>query len=143
VVSVESSDPGALKQAIKEYWEAEPCGTRDIPTEDRRAFFDRIERERYEWEPYIPEYAQFERARGKKLLEIGVGAGTDFINWVRHGAIATGVDLTQHGISLTKERLALPRTFRFRTPASMSSIPTASFTSRPIRRRRFAKRVAF
>ena len=25
-------------------------------------------------------------------VEVGVGAGTDFINWVRNGAVATGVD---------------------------------------------------
>jgi len=36
-----------------------------------------------------------------------VGAGTDFVNWARHGAILTGVDLTQQAIDLTAERLAL------------------------------------
>jgi SAM-dependent methyltransferase len=102
-----TSDPVALKEAIKAYWEAEPCGTRDIDEADRRRFFDEIERERYTWEPYIPQYARFERGRGKRLLEIGVGAGTDFINWVRHGAIATGVDLTERGVALTTERLTL------------------------------------
>ncbi|HJU69142.1 MAG TPA: class I SAM-dependent methyltransferase [Gemmatimonadaceae bacterium] len=102
-----SEDPSLLKQQIKEYWEAEPCGTRGVEAEDRKRFFDQIERERYEWEPYIPQYAKFDRARGKRLLEIGVGAGTDFINWVRHGAIATGVDLTDRGVNLTRERLGL------------------------------------
>lgn len=101
------TDRARLKQQIREYWEAEPCGTRGVSAEDRKRFFDQIERERYEWEPYIPEYANFERGRGKRVLEIGVGAGTDFINWVRHGAIATGVDLTERGVGLTKERIAL------------------------------------
>jgi SAM-dependent methyltransferase len=101
------SDPRLRKTQIREYWEAEPCGTRGISAGERRRFFAEIERERYEWEPYIPRYARWERGRGKKLLEIGVGAGTDFTNWVRHGAIATGIDLTERGVSLTKERLAL------------------------------------
>jgi SAM-dependent methyltransferase len=96
-----------LKEEIRRYWEAEPCGTRGVSPEDRRRFFDEIERERYEWEPYIPRYARFDRARGKTLLEIGVGAGTDFVNWVRNGAFATGIDLTERGVSLTRERLAL------------------------------------
>lgn len=96
-----------LKDAVRQHWEAVPCGTRDVSPDDRRRFFDRIERERYEWEPYIRDFARFERARGKKLLEVGVGAGTDFINWVRHGAIATGVDLTEQGVALTRERVAL------------------------------------
>ncbi len=101
------AEPAARKEAIRQYWEAEPCGTRGVPAADRRAFFDQIERERYEWEPYIPPFARFHEGRGKTLLEIGVGAGTDFTNWVRNGAIATGVDLTAHGVALTKERLAL------------------------------------
>jgi ubiquinone/menaquinone biosynthesis C-methylase UbiE len=41
------------------------------------------------------------------VLEVGVGAGTDFVNWVRHGARATGVDLTPRSVELTRERLAL------------------------------------
>ena len=101
------AEPAVRKEVIRQYWEAEPCGTRGVPSEDRRRFFDQIERERYEWEPYIPPFARFHEGRGKKLLEIGVGAGTDFTNWVRNGAIATGVDLTQHAVSLTRERLAL------------------------------------
>lgn len=97
----------SLKQDVRAHWAAQPCGTRDILGEDRARFFAEIERERYEWEPYIPQFARFDRARGKRLLEIGVGAGTDFINWVRNGAIATGVDLTEPAIALTRERLAL------------------------------------
>jgi ubiquinone/menaquinone biosynthesis C-methylase UbiE len=103
----EYDDPTALKQAVKAHWQAVPCGTRDVSAEDRRRFFEQIERERYTWEPYIPAFARFERGRGKRVLEVGVGAATDFINWVRHGAIATGVDLTEQGVELAKERLAL------------------------------------
>lgn len=96
-----------LKDSVRAHWEAETCGTRGVGTDDRRAFFDQIERERYAWEPYILPFARFERGRGKRVLEVGVGAGTDFINWVRNGAVATGVDLTDAGVSLTRERLAL------------------------------------
>jgi SAM-dependent methyltransferase len=92
---------------VAAYWDAEPCGTRDLPPDDRRAFFTELERERYQWEPYIPRFARFERGRGKRVLEVGVGAGTDFVQWVRAGAIATGVDLTTRGVELTRERLTL------------------------------------
>jgi ubiquinone/menaquinone biosynthesis C-methylase UbiE len=100
-------DADALKEAVRRHWQAEPCGTREASPEERRAFFDGIERDRYAWEPYIKPFARFERGRGKRVLEVGVGAGTDFINWVRNGAVATGVDLTEHGVALTRERLAL------------------------------------
>jgi ubiquinone/menaquinone biosynthesis C-methylase UbiE len=98
-----------LKEDVRRHWEAQPCGTRDLPENDRARFFHELEQERYEWEPYIPQFARFERGRGKDLLEVGVGAGTDFINWVRNGARATGVDLTAKGVELTRERLGLER----------------------------------
>jgi ubiquinone/menaquinone biosynthesis C-methylase UbiE len=41
------------------------------------------------------------------VLEVGISAGTDFLNWVRQGAIATGIDLTEQGVALTRERLSL------------------------------------
>ncbi len=100
-------DAEALKDAVRRHWQAEPCGTRGASPAERRAFFDEIERDRYAWEPYIKPFARFERGRGLKVLEVGVGAGTDFVNWVRQGAIATGVDLTPEGVALTRERLAL------------------------------------
>jgi ubiquinone/menaquinone biosynthesis C-methylase UbiE len=74
---------------------------------DRRGFFDQIERERFKWEPYIETFARFQQGRGQRLLEIGVGVGTDFVNWVRNGAQAVGIDLTEQGVALTRERLVL------------------------------------
>src|SRR5262245_1079416 len=102
-----SVPPVELKALVKSHWEREPCGTRGASTDDRREFFKQVERERYELEPYIPSFAQFELGRGKRVLEVGVGAGTDFVRWVRAGAAATGIDLTEHAIALVGERLQL------------------------------------
>lgn len=101
------TDDPSLKRAVYRHWNDAPCGTREIPAEDRRRFFADLERERYELEPYIRDFARFEEGRGRRVLEIGVGAGTDFVQWVRAGADATGVDLTDAGVALTRERLAL------------------------------------
>jgi ubiquinone/menaquinone biosynthesis C-methylase UbiE len=100
-------DTSDLKTRVRSHWQAQPCGTRDLGKEDRRRFFEELERERYQLEPYIRPFASFEDGRGKRVLEVGVGAGTDFVNWVRAGAQATGVDLTEAGVALTRERLAL------------------------------------
>jgi SAM-dependent methyltransferase len=93
--------------AVRSHWEAEPCGTRDLPEEDRGQFFAQLERERYAAEPYIPSFARFGEHRGERVLEVGVGAGTDFIQWARNGARAIGIDLTTSGTHLTLERLRL------------------------------------
>ena len=100
-------DAEALKRAIHAHWNAAPCGTRDLPREDRAAFFKALEAERYQLEPYIRDFARFDRGRGMRVLEVGIGAGTDFVNWVRAGAVATGIDLTERAVELTRERLDL------------------------------------
>ncbi len=96
-----------LKSQVKEHWEQETCGTRYADEADRKAYFRDISAARYRLEPYIPPFARFKRGAGKKILEIGVGAGADFQNWCQHADHATGVDLTQAAIDLTGERLAL------------------------------------
>lgn len=85
-----------LKKSVKAHWEDETCGTR---------YGDEIEKARYELEPFILGFADFCGAKGKKVLEIGVGAGVDFYNWIAAGAHATGVDLTDAAIKITHERL--------------------------------------
>lgn len=98
-----------LKKRVKDHWETETCGTRyaiELQNE-RREFFSSIERNRYEQDYMLPAFAGFEEARGKKVLEVGVGAGTDFVRWVRAGAAAYGIDLTEASIRLVKERLQL------------------------------------
>lgn len=95
------------KWQVKNYWEEEVCCSRYGASEDRRRWFKEIEQTRYRNEPYIPGFAKFKEARGKHVLEIGVGPGADFINWARNQALATGIDLTESSIRLTKEYLSL------------------------------------
>ena len=95
------------KENVREYWDAAPCGVEGIVSSDRQTFFDQIEEERYIKEPCIIPFARFPEGKGKRVLEIGVGAGTDFNNWVRHGANAIGIDLTTTALELTRERLTL------------------------------------
>lgn len=100
-------DSSATKRAVQSFWNHVPCGSRGISPGDRRAFFRQLEQERYELEPYLKPFARFEDGRGKRVLEVGVGAGTDFTNWVRNGAEAVGIDLTEEGVRLASERLGL------------------------------------
>jgi SAM-dependent methyltransferase len=105
-----STTPSAVdqKERVRDFWEEEPCGTEHAAAPEGSAeFFAEVERVRNELDPYIARFADFEGSRGKRLLEIGIGAGTDFIRFVRAGAVATGVDLTEHAVKLVRRRLEL------------------------------------
>lgn len=101
-------NPMALKQEVKNYWNQAACGTEFIQlTKFSKEYFEAIEAFRYKVEPEIFAFAQFTRYHGKKVLEVGVGAGTDFLQWVRAGAITYGIDLTEEAIAHAHHRLML------------------------------------
>lgn len=99
-----------LNERVRSYWEQEPCGTGDSIAAGlqpgSREWFERVEEHRYAAEPFIHQVAQFTRHRGKRVLEVGVGAGTDHLQWARAGCECFGVDLTDAAIEATRERLA-------------------------------------
>ncbi len=100
-----AEDPEELKRRVRAHWDREPCGTRGLRGDDLREAFRQQERERYRVDVHIPDFADFAAARDLKVLEIGVGAGTDFIQWLRQGAEAWGIDLSAESLALTRERL--------------------------------------
>jgi ubiquinone/menaquinone biosynthesis C-methylase UbiE len=100
-----------LNEIVRFYWEQQPCGTEPDVTgkldKGTLAWSEKIEEHRYTVEPFIHAMAQFTRYHGKKILEIGVGAGTDHLQWARAGAECCGVDLTDAAIETTRARLAM------------------------------------
>jgi ubiquinone/menaquinone biosynthesis C-methylase UbiE len=95
-----------LKEQVKSYWNQASCGT-ELTQQQKfsQAYFEEIEQQRYAIESEIFAFAQFTRFYNKKVLEVGVGAGTDFLQWVRAGAQAYGIDLTQESIDNIAARL--------------------------------------
>jgi ubiquinone/menaquinone biosynthesis C-methylase UbiE len=93
--------PPDLKAEVREFWNAEPCGTRYL---EQRDDFETHARVRYTLEPYISEFAQFTSAKGLRVLEIGVGMGVDYLEWLRAGALATGVDLSASSLEKARRR---------------------------------------
>jgi len=97
-----------LKERVRTFWQAHPCGTKFSDAEiGTRAFFERIEAHRYEKEWHIPAAANFANTRALKVLEIGCGLGTDGAQFAKAGADYTGVDLTNAAIELARKRFEL------------------------------------
>jgi SAM-dependent methyltransferase len=90
------------------YWNRRPCNIRHSTRETgTREYFDEVGARKYFVEPHIPGFAQFERWRGKRVLEIGCGIGTDAVNFARAGADYTGVELSEVSLDLARRRFEI------------------------------------
>ncbi len=100
-------DTTAREAAVKQ-WTENPCGSQAGPDgANRVAFFKRVEIERYKQQPWQHDFFQFEQFAGKRVLEIGVGLGTDLLQFAEAGADCHAIDITEEHMKLARENMAL------------------------------------
>jgi 2-polyprenyl-3-methyl-5-hydroxy-6-metoxy-1,4-benzoquinol methylase len=93
-------------ERVREYWDNRPCNIRHSPKPvGTREYFDEVETRKYFVEPHILRFAEFERWRGKRVLEIGCGIGTDTARFARSGADVTAVDLSTRSLEVARRRM--------------------------------------
>ena len=112
---------------VHNFWNSESCGERYALGKDEKEKFLSETKKRYELEPYIKAFAEFETFRGLEVLEIGVGFGSD------HSQIAgqqpkslTGIDLTERAIENTKTRF---KTLGLKSSLNTDNAEALSFES--------------
>jgi ubiquinone/menaquinone biosynthesis C-methylase UbiE len=99
----------SLKTNVRDFWERSPCGATDAnkSQEGTLAFFEEVEKQRYSGDDFMPEVVGFDQWKGKKVLEVGCGLGTDLLQFARGGAEVYAVDLTEKAAALARKRLGL------------------------------------
>lgn len=97
-----------LKERVRAFWQAHPCGTKFADAEPGSPkFYELVEAHRYAKEWHIPAAADFASSSGLRVLEIGCGLGTDGAQFAKAGADYTGVDLTEAAVDLARKRFAV------------------------------------
>jgi SAM-dependent methyltransferase len=93
----------ATADEIRAYWERHihdleitrhPVGS--------RGFFDDLDQYHFEKLHHLLRLVDFDGYRGRRVLEIGCGAGVDLARFATGGALVTGVDLTESAVALAR-----------------------------------------
>jgi ubiquinone/menaquinone biosynthesis C-methylase UbiE len=96
-----------IKREARAQWGHDPAGALAAGGEPLGTpeSFVRVEAYRYAEQPWMHETFRFEQWAGKDVLEVGVGLGTDHLQFARAGARMTGIDLTPRCVELARLRL--------------------------------------
>lgn len=91
---------------VEAFWDNRPCNIRhSSELIGSKKYFDEVEQKRYKVEPHIKEFVDFQKWKGKSVLEVGCGIGTEAINFLRNSSTYVGTDLSKESLNITKKRL--------------------------------------
>lgn len=92
---------------VRAYWNSKPLFSHEVAEVGSPAYFDRIDTiKRTDVERFGMEYWEFDRFKGKNVLDIGCGPGWLTTQYARGGANVTAIDLTDAAVELTRKHLA-------------------------------------
>lgn len=96
------------QRAVRSYWDAH-IHDLDITSHapGSAGFFADLEQYHFEKLHHLPRLVPFDDFGGRRVLEVGCGAGTDLVRFARGGANVTGVDLAPSSIALARKHFAL------------------------------------
>jgi ubiquinone/menaquinone biosynthesis C-methylase UbiE len=93
-----------LKKKVVTFWKENLCGKHFINAPyPSKEFFEQYSKFRYRKEHHLNHLIDWQSAKGKDFLEIGVGIGTDGARWAQYSKSYIGIDLTDEAIIATTQ----------------------------------------
>jgi SAM-dependent methyltransferase len=95
---------------VRTYWDTH-IHDLDITTHapGSPGFFADLEHYHFEKLHHLPRLVPFDQFPGRRVLEVGCGAGTDLVRFARQGAKVTGIDIATSSIALAARNFALEK----------------------------------
>lgn len=98
-----STERGTIDQ-VRDFWNARPCNIRhSTEPVGTLGFFEQVSAKKFRVESHKLAFLNLDDVKGKRILELGCGMGTDAVKFAEHGAHVVCVDLTPAGIDLCKQ----------------------------------------
>jgi SAM-dependent methyltransferase len=98
----------ASQRSVRQYWETH---IHDLDVTQHPpgspGFFADLEQYHFEKLHHLPRLVPFDRYGGRRVLEVGCGAGTDLIRFARNGARVTGVDMAASAVKLAAANFSM------------------------------------
>jgi len=102
------SSPGAPTTAdVRNYWNEHIHDleiSRQAP--GSRAFFADLDQYHFEKLHHLLRLVDFDGYRGKRVLDVGCGAGTDLVRFAKGGALVSGVDISPSAVALARQNFS-------------------------------------
>jgi SAM-dependent methyltransferase len=103
-----SNASASSQRAVRAYWDTHIHDleiSRQPPGSE--GFFADLEQYHFEKLHHLRRLIPFAEYRGRRVLEVGCGAGTDLVQFARQGALVTGIDLSSSAINLAARNFSL------------------------------------
>jgi SAM-dependent methyltransferase len=91
--------------AIQAYWDRRPCNVRHSAAPAGSLEYSReVTARKRRVEPHLWQFARFPDWRGKAVLDLGCGIGTEALEFSRYGAAVTALDLSARSLDIARAR---------------------------------------
>lgn len=94
-----------MMEQIAAYWDRRPCNVHHSDASDPLAYSREVTARKRFVEPHLWEFADFAAWKGKRVLNLGCGIGTESLEFARHGARVTAIDISGRSLGIASKRV--------------------------------------